>query len=271
MTKRIVITGAFSNGFSLLFKGLCRWQIRALDNLDKYCEYIGCDLLVIDNSTEFNNIYNKIRAYGHYYPCVWAPATLCSVYAFLTTKDYDEIIWMDLDLIPNKSKNIFEEMKNSFHLIHNLLSRKDEISFSHIKRKTEFLQKVMNLNDAELYDTNAGLIKMTPDTRNRFDNFCRENGLDIRNDKHIRDLLIKYENIYGKKRYEFICDECIYDAFCNITKIEMYHPMDADLSYHLVQQHGHDILKQKTDRFVHFAGEDKKYIPEFLKAQEEVK
>lgn len=270
MTKRIIITAAFSNGYSLLYKGLCRWQIRALSNLDKYCEYINCDLLVVDNSTPFNDIYNKIRRYGNYYPCVWAPATLCSVYGFLTAKNYDETIWMDLDLIPNKSKNVFEEMPNSFHIIHNMLSRENEISFFHTKRKTEFLKKVMNLSDSLLYDTNAGLIKMSPETIEKFDNFCRDYFLDIRNDQHIKNLLAKYENIYGKQKYEFICDECIYDAFCNITKIEIFHPMEVDLSYHLVQQSGEKILQQKTSRFVHFAGEDKKHIPAFLSAQEEV-
>lgn len=268
MNKRIIITGAFSNGYSSFYKGLNRWQIRALNNLDRYCEYLNCDFVIIDNSSPFNNIYNKIRAYGNYHPCVWAPATLCSVYAFLTIKDYDEIIWMDLDLIPNKSKNVFEEMPNSFHLKNRILSREKEISFAHVKRKTDFLKKILCLPELELYDTNAGLIKMSPDTRNKFETFCQEHALDIRNDNHIKDLLMKFENLYGKQRYEFICDECVYDAFCNITKIDMYQPMDIELCYDLIGKNGEKVIQQKTDKFIHFPSEDKKYIPEFLKAQE---
>lgn len=269
MNKRIIITGAFSNSNSLMYKGLCRWQIRALNNLDRYCEYIGCDLSIIDNSTPFNDIYNKIRKCEIYCPGTWAPATLCSVYGFLSTLDYDEIIWMDLDLIPNKSKNVFEEMPKDFHIMHNILCRKDESSFFHIKRKTEFLKLIMDLKQDELYNTNAGLIKMSPETRNKFELFCKEHGLDIRNNDHIKNLLIKYENVYGRQRYEFICDECIYDAFCNIAKIEMHQPLEADLSYVIIKKN-EKALEQKTDKFIHFPSEDKKYIPAFLKAQEEI-
>ncbi len=268
MSKQIVITGAFSNHNSLIYKGLCRWQIRALDNLDRYCEYIGSDLLVIDNSTPFNDIYNKIRKCEIYCPGTWAPATLCSVYGFLTALEYDEIIWIDLDLIPNKSKNIFEEMPKDFHIMHNMLCRKDESSFFHIKRKTEFLKLVMDLKEEELYNTNAGLVKMSSETRNKFELFCKEHGLDIRNDDHIKNLLIKYEKVYSKQRYEFICDECIYDAFSNITKIEIHQPIEVDLSYIIIKKNA-KILEQKTDRFIHFPSEDKKYIPAFLNAQKE--
>lgn len=271
MNKKIIITGAFSNSNSTMYKGLSRWQIRALNNLDRYCEYISCDLLIIDNSTQFNDIYNNIRKCEIYCPGTWAPATLCSVYGFLITSEYDEIIWVDLDLIPNPSRNVFEEMPNDFHIMNNILSRKDESSIFHIKRKTDFLKLVMDLKEDDLYNTNAGLIKMSPDTRNKFELFCKQYGLDIRDNNHIKNLLLKYEKIYGRQRYEFICDECVYDAFCNIIKIEAHQPIKVELCYDLIQRKGEQILKQKTNEFIHFPSEDKKYIPTFLNAQEESK
>jgi hypothetical protein len=180
-------------------------------------------------------------------------------------------MWVDLDLILDKSKNIFELMKNDCHIMHNLLNRENEISFFHVKRKTDFLQKIMNLNDLYLYDTNAGLIKMTEGVRNSLENFCKDYRLDIRDDNHIKELLLKHEEIYGKQRYEFICDECIYDSFVNITKIIVHPPIEIAASFDLIKQNGENVLKTKIDMAVHFFGEDKKYIPEFLKAQEEVK
>ena len=265
--KRVIITGAFSNNCPP-YQNLARWQIRNLNKMDLYAEHVGADLFVVDNSTKFQEVFNTIREAGKNLPCGWCVGTLCSVWGFnnLINK-YNEYVWMDLDIVPNIKYNIFEILNKPFHIQHDFYASLEEKTYHTALKKKTFSVDFLKCNNDFLCNVAAGIIKMDQETATKFQRFVQDYIL-------LFDLIEFFAARQTEpNRYDFLCDECVYEGFINKTE---HFPDNIKVEELIINFHELDqyqqmiIMKNKTDKFVHFASSYKQYIPEFLKTQEEL-
>lgn len=259
----VIITGAFSNNCPP-YQGLTKWQIKSLNRMSDYCDHIGADLFVVDNSTGFTNYYNEIRKYGKFLPCGWATGTLCSVWGFSNLyHKYKSLTWIDLDIVVNNYYNILEINQDIFCIQNKIIEIKNiENLYQTHKKKALFNKEFMKTEHVRMYNVAAGIIKMSSDIAEKLNNFWFKQI----NYKNVVDYFLSKQT--ESHRIDFACDECVYEAFISNQHIV---PSNIDVDSFVINFHDLNIesqkylLKEKTEKFVHFASDNKKYIPDFLK------
>lgn len=258
----VIITGAFSNNCPP-YQGLSKWQIKSLNRMSEYCDYIEADLFVVDNSTGFLDYYNKVREYGNNLPCGWATGTLCSVWGFSNLfYKYKTLIWIDLDIVVNTYFNILEMTPDIF-CIQNSVMDIDNIEglYQTHKKKALFNKEFMKTEHKQMYNVAAGIIKMSSDIAEKLNNFWFKQI----NYKDVVDYFLNKQ--VEPHRIDFACDECVYEAFISNKHIV---PSNINVDNFVINFHDLNtelqdyLLKWKTEKFVHFASDNKKYIPQFL-------
>jgi hypothetical protein len=259
----VIITGAFSNNCPP-YQGLAKWQIKSLNRMIDYCDHIGADLFVVDNSTGFTNYYNEIRKYGRFLPCGWATGTLCSVWGFSHLyHKYESLFWIDLDIVVNNNYNILEIMSNDFCIQNSLIDIEDVDKLYHTHKKKAFFNKeFIQVSNKQIYNVAAGLIKINNNIAKALNDFWFK---EI-NYKDVVEYFLKKQT--ESNRIDFACDECVYEAFINSRNMS---PSNIDINsfvinfHELILEQQEQLINHKTDKFVHFASNNKKYIPDFLK------
>jgi hypothetical protein len=257
--RDVMYTGVFSIGWEY-FNGLQDWQICNLYHMQRYCDWHGIELRVIDNShTKMRAIFDYARQHSGYKADSWNTATLCSLVAleeFVEQQEHDRFFWFDADVC------IVEQLYNIFGII-------DKFPVIELGEKTPNHKKekfVKNYIDKACFPTRhrlscySGIYGMDAATGTSILKTLRNEGLFPEDVTILLDEMIE---LY-KGDHHFVSDECIMEALVNIvpfTNIKEH--IDIEL---ITEGSPKEYFK---DVFCyHFASGTKRLIKEFWKQRD---
>lgn len=259
--KRVIYTSNFKTG-QINYTSLEKWQIHALYRWQEYCDKIGVDLFVLDNMSEFNDIYKNLLSLSNWKGCRWSLATLGSIYCIhlFLQSNYDEMIWMDLDIIPVSHLNVFETLNQQCHIMKYGFADRDQ---PYMKKKIEFQTKFLGRPENEYCRLNAGTIKMTKYFAQYFFNTLAEYEIRITDYSNHARLIEYFKNVPRDGGY--LCDECILECLPQNTYFTINKKIFSQYNEMTEKEREHCIANPNNYHFVHFPSNYKPKIVDFSK------